>query len=531
MSLASPPLASCAPSVEALPPKLLGRTMPRVFTPPLAVGPAGPCGCGCALDGETSLGFEVDAFARDLLGIVLLPWERWLLIHALERVDGRFRFRTLVLLVARQNGKSTVMQILSLWMMYVWGAGLVIGTAQDLDTAEEQWEGAVELADAVPELKAEVAQVLRVNGKKQLKLRTGERYKVRAASRRGGRGLSGDLILLDEIREHQSWDAWAAVTKTTMARDDALVWAASNAGDAASVVLRYLRKMAHGQLGDPDGLAAGETVQLGDDVEGLGPDDTLAIFEWSATPGCSVSDRAGWAQANPSLGYTISERAVAAAARTDPEWVFRTEVLCQWMDSTADGPFPTGAWEACRIGQADAPVDVEFAWCVDVSWDRSTTHIGVAGVGTDGRPYVEVVASRVGTDWTVGWFTDPDHPDRMARPAAVQARRSPASDLVVPLRDAGVDVVEWDGVAGTGELYDHVRAANGDGDSRTLLAHIGQPLLDAAAANAVSRPVGDAWAWDRRKSSVDVAPLVAVTGALWCATRTDKKPKRTGRVW
>ena len=58
----------------------------------------------------------------------------------------------MVLLVARQNGKSTFMQALALWCMYVEGAPLVIGTAQNLDIAEEQWTGAVEIAQGVPEL-------------------------------------------------------------------------------------------------------------------------------------------------------------------------------------------------------------------------------------------------------------------------------------------------------------------------------------------------------------------------------------------
>jgi hypothetical protein len=56
---------------------------------------------------------------------------------------------------------------------------------------------------------------------------------------------------LDELREHSSWDAWAAISKTTMARLFAQVWAVSNAGDASSIVLRFLRNMAHMALGEP----------------------------------------------------------------------------------------------------------------------------------------------------------------------------------------------------------------------------------------------------------------------------------------
>jgi phage terminase large subunit-like protein len=76
----------------------------------------------------------------------LLPWQRWLLIHMLELLpDNSLRFRTVVVLVARQNGKSTLSQVLALWFMYVYGVGMVLGTAQDLDTAEEIWQGAVDL--------------------------------------------------------------------------------------------------------------------------------------------------------------------------------------------------------------------------------------------------------------------------------------------------------------------------------------------------------------------------------------------------
>src|SRR5690606_23717928 len=187
------------------------------------------------------------------------------------RLDPLFRFRKIVVLVARQNGKSTLSQVLSLFFLYILGTDLILGTAQDLDTAEEVWDGALDIIEETPELAEKADKPIRVNGKKTIRLLTGERYKVKAANRRAGRGLSGDLILLDELREHQSWDAWGAITKTTMARPAAQIWALSNAGDATSVVLRYLRKAAHAALGDPDGVNAEDDPSLllpgADDVD------------------------------------------------------------------------------------------------------------------------------------------------------------------------------------------------------------------------------------------------------------------------
>jgi hypothetical protein len=491
---------------------------PRIYTPPLR-----------ELTPDTSLGFSVIAFAEQVLEMDLLPWQRWLLIHMLELLpDNTLRFRTVVILMARQNGKSTLSQIVALWFMYVYGVALVIGTAQDLDVAEEIWQGAVDLVEETPELDDLKENVIRVNGKKALVLKSGERYKVKAANRRAGRGLSGDVILLDELREHQSWDAWGAITKTTMARAQALVLAMSNAGDATSVVLRYLRKMAHSALGDPDGICDEDTGSFGGDEEApedLGldtDDDTLALFEWSAPPGCSVKDRDGWAYANPSLGYTITERTIAAAARTDPEWIFRTEVLCQWSEGTLEGPFPPGSWEACADPESRRAPGAPIALCVDVSWDRSHSCIGLATTRADGLFHVEVVARRAGTDWVVGWLTSPDRSEEVrSAPVAAQVKASPVASLVTALDEAGVRIVEWGGAglgAATGSFYDRVRAAIGEGDLDRPLRHLNQPALNLAAATGATRPLGDAWVWDRRRSPTDVSPLIAVTGALWCLT-------------
>jgi hypothetical protein len=51
------------------------------------------------------------------------------------------------------------------------------------------------------------------------------------------------------------------------------------------------------------------------------------------------------------------------------------------------------------------------------------------------------------------------------------------------------------------------------GDDR--LRHLDQPELNAAVKGAAKRPLGDAWAWSRKSSNVDISPLVAVTLALW----------------
>lgn len=522
-------------SRAASPKRRLGSEEPRIFTPPLR-----------PLDAETSLGFAAIEFAEDVCGIDLFPWQRWLLLHTLElapaltvstmgtrgRLDPLFRFRKVVVLVARQNGKSTLSQVLSLFFLYVLGTDLVLGTAQDLDTAEEVWDGALDIIEETPELAALADKPIRVNGKKTIRLLSGERYKVKAANRKAGRGLSGDLILLDELREHQTWDAWGAITKTTMARPAAMIWALSNAGDASSVVLRYLRKMAHAALDDPDGINADddpasllpdegdvEAMVLG--ADDLDPEDfdedesTLGIFEWSAPPGCDVTDVEGIASANPSLGHCISLRTLMGDAKADPEWVFRTECLCQWSEGTLEGPFPPGTWDAGRFDPADAPQIVgNVVACVDMSQDRIKTYVAFAGRQADGSLQVELVAERAGSEWVADWLRERKD---VVEAVTGQTRGAPVSSLMADLKgalDGDLPVVDLQGsdlTGATGRFYDLVREGS--------LTHNPWPSLDLAAATAAPKLTeGGAFMWDRKRSPIDVAPLQAATGAVWLLT-------------
>lgn len=514
-------------------PKRYGSEKPRIFTPPLR-----------KLEPRTStteartLGYAVIDFATDVLEIELFPWQRWLLVHALElHADGSFRFRNVIVLVARQNGKSTLSQVLSLFFLYVLATALVIGTAQDLDVAEEIWQGAVDIVEETPDLDALKERVVKVNGKKSLELKTGERYKVKAANRRAGRGLSGDLILLDELREHQSWDAWGAITKTTMARPNAQVWALSNAGDQTSVVLRYLRKMAHRALDDPDGICASddpalllptEDELLDKDSLGLDPDedfevedDTLGIFEWSAAPGRAVTDRDGWSEANPSLGHSITERTIASACKTDPEWVFRTEVLCQWSEGTLTGPFAPGDWEAGQVIDAGTAPEIvgKVKVGIDVSGDGSMTFVVVAGHDSTGRPQVEVAARRAGKAWVKDWLSERVE-SGVIEEITGQGRGAKVSPLLEELVLAGLPVKKCEGsdlTAATTYLFDAIRDNS--------VTHLAWPELDVAAATAVPKILdGGAVVLDRKRSPVDIAALQAMACALWLLSRPIEAP-------
>lgn len=498
---------------------LYGKETPRIYTPPLR-----------ELTPQTSYGFSVIEFSETCCDVKPFPWERWFYIHALEaNEDGSFRFRIILLLVARQNGKTTVARIIALWALFVLGVLLILGTAQNLDTSEETWEGAVEIVEGSDLLADELEHVVRVNGKKSMKLSGGRAYKVAAATRKGGRGKTGDVILMDELREHLTWEAWGAVTKTTMARPDALILCMSNAGDAFSVVLRHLRYIAHRSLGDPDGWCRA-TGDDGERDEDALADDSLGIFEWSAEPDCSIWDRDGWAQANPSLGYTITERALASSAATDDERIFRTECLCQWVETIREEPFPEGAWDAGVDPKSEIAPDSPLTFGIDVSGDRKHAAIAVAGRRADGRHHVEVVAYKTGTTWPLTWLAERAYKYRPMR-IAWQRRGAPVSSMADELRAvSGIEPTEVEGrdlAAWCGKFWDAVSACLPDSESDAVpVTHVPQPALDMAARTAATKPLGDsAWVFDRSKSPEDCSPLMACAMALGLLTQR-QEPKK-----
>jgi hypothetical protein len=94
--------------------------------------------------------------------------------------------------------------------------------------------------------------------------------------------------------------------------------------------------------------------------------------------------------------------------------------------------------------------------------------------------------------------------------------KSPAGALLVDLVEAGVtteDVTPQQHAQACGGL---LAAVTFEGDGLRF-QHTNQPHLNAAVQGATRRVYGDAWAWSRRSSKVDISPLVAVTLARWGA--------------
>ena len=481
----------------------LGRTTPRIFTRPLVSGEPGPCGCGCALSPATSEGFAVDDFAADVLKRPLDPWERWLVIHGMEKLpNGWPRFRQLLILVARQNGKTHVLVVLSLY--WLWRSSnridpfLVLGTSTKLDYARESWIKGVRMARATPDLAKDIAYrgaVRQANGEQTIETPWFARYKIAAANEEGGRSLTINRLIEDEIRQHHDWSAHEAAENAMNAVDDAQAWAISNEGDERSVVLHDLYHSA---------------LQFITDGEG---DGRLGLFAWSAEPGCDLLDLEQTAQANPNLGRRISWenlKGKALRAKTaggDLEARYRTEVLCQYVHHLEGGGVSMDAWAqtAHHVDRDDLGPPVFF---VTIGKDLQSASIALAA-DHDGKPFVELCDHRPGVLWVTNRLQELR--DRYTSATFGAFSAGPMKSWVPALSDLDIEF----------EFYNTPETISACAHLQKLSEGLGfehepDQFTTDSLRNAERRSLdGGGWVWDWRSSRGDLAPIAAITGALW----------------
>lgn len=464
-------------------------------------------------------------FAAIILDRPLDPWQQWLVIHLGEMLDdGRPRFRQVLVIVARQNGKTHLCQVLALFWMFVERWPFVFGTSTTLEQAKKAWAGAVAMAEKNGPLSGKLpGKHKRIgNGQQDFWTLDGSHYMIGAADRKGGRGDSIDRAIGDELREQHGWDAYSAAYNAMNARPLAQVVYITNQGDKRSVVLISLRQ---------------------DALDEMDEQRPVGLFEWSAPPGSHPTDVRAHAAANPQYGRRMDPDIIISAARkvakpgADPVALseFLTEILCLSVDQLDPAIDPAG-WAAG--GKAPAPIDtvqrLKLAACVDVSPDQQHITLAVATPLDAGQVRGELVES---------W----DGPDAMARamaelPAWITRIRprmlgwfpgGPAATLDTTLRDRRKSVGgrAWPprGVTVSDIKTDTPAVCMGFAAmvSAGLFLHSGQAALDQQIEGSEKLWTSDKWVFGRRGAG-HVDAVYAMAGAVHLA-RTMPRPRGGSR--
>ena len=282
---------------------LLGEQEPRLCSLP-------------AFDRDES-GRNAAALAA-VAGLHLDPWQRFVLERGLRRRGDRWAAFEVCLIVARQNGKGTVLEALELAALFLFDdVRLILHSAHQFKTAAEAFLRIRSLIDQSPDLASQVERVRTGTGTESIELKDGKRLRFVARSSGSARGFTSDLVILDEAYELGDPEM-AAILPTLSARPDPQVWYTSTAGGPMSVQLGRVRDR---------GLT--------------GTDPALAFFEWSVDETAyDPADPACWARANPGMGIRITaDHIEKERPALGPEGFARERL------SIGDYPVDGGAWE------------------------------------------------------------------------------------------------------------------------------------------------------------------------------------------
>ncbi len=449
-----------------------------------------------------------------MAGLVLDEWQAQTLCDALgERPDGRWAAFEVGIVCPRQNGKDAILEARELAGLFLLGERLIIHSAHQFDTSLEHFRRLLYLIENTPDFDKRVRRVSRSHGEEGIELKGGQRIRFRTRTKGGGRGFVGDCDIFNEAM-FLSQASHGALLPTLSARPNAQVIYAGSPVD---------------QFQHEDGLVLSRIRSRAL----KGDDPGLAYFEWSADASIPddvtaemAADPVVWAAANPALGVRIRGEWVDLERRSMDPRTFAVERL-----GVGDWPNPDGSaasvidplkWDALAVapGEVGQPMCVAF----DVSPDRSWSTITAAWPAGDGFQHVEVVDRRRGTGWITAKVAE--IVEKHEPIAVICDARGPAASLLHELHQAGIEVTvvsSSEHAQGCGLLFDRVEQGT--------IRHLGTPELAAAVRGATKRPLGDAWAWSRRTSGVDITPLVSATLALWGSETIRPEPDKPEPVF
>jgi hypothetical protein len=432
-------------------------------------------------------------------GLALDDWQGFVLQGALGlRDDGLFSAFEVALVVSRQNGKSTLLAARLLVGLFMLKERELIFSSYQFDSALVVFRRLVAAIEDTPEFSKRIKRIAQHHGGETIETKDGGRVSFRTRTKLGGRGHSCDLLVFDESHILSS-AAHGSLLPMVSARRKAQVWFAATAPDSDvntdSVVLAQIR----------------ERAVRGEDCE------RLAYYEWSTDVESpedlspeAAADPQTWREANPALNIRISEEQVERERQAMDEVSFAVERCGAGRWPRGDGlpgVLAPEDWRACEELDNPEPVG-PIVLAFDVSPDREHAAIAASWWGDDEMLRIDVVDERRGTAGIVERLDELSQ--RYRTNTVLTDAAGPAASLLTELHSRGVNVTllsasEYGQACGL--FYDQVRGH--------MLRYRPTDALNNAVEHAEKRTLGEAWAWSRNSSSVNITGLCACTFALW----------------
>jgi hypothetical protein len=403
-----------------------------------------------------------------------------------------------VILVQRQAGKSVLVGSNGTQRCLL---GPDLGcwyTAQSRNDARDSWLNIAKRIRRSP-LRPPVTKIRESNGSETITFPNGSYYRVFAPSEESLHGKTNIFVCVDEgwaFDEVRGDELVQAIvpTFTTVAGQ---LWVVSAAGHAGSTWLMALRDAGRAcvEAGRRSGICYIE-YGIGDDVD---PTDLAAV-----------------AAAHPANGYTLRRQALADAAVQMKPGEFARAYGGRWTGA-AERVIPALLWNQAADEHTPLPDPGVVSLAFDVGEHGADAAIVAGWRDPAGLNHVELLDVRPGASWVPARMLELE--EKLRPRMRVYDRFGPAVAVGDAVARAGLDVhgtTTDEYLTACAAFYEQIVAG-----SLRIRPH---PALDAAAAAAARRSVGERWAWARRTSTQSIASLVAATEVVWAVDHAPTPP-------
>ena len=450
-------------------------------------------------------------------GYTLDEWQR-LVLDCWLGIDetGNYSATSAGLSVPRQNGKNCIVEAREFYGLVVNGER-ILHTAHQVRTAKKAFRRLVGMFTDKkhPEIIKAVKKIRYGIGEECIELENGGIIEFTARSRQAARGYDGiSLVVYDEAQELTDEQAEAIMAvlsaSATGTRQLLYIGTPPYIGCTGEVFRRFRQSCI---------MAAGkEEPQKSSWHEwGVAADSVSEI---------DLSNKKLWYEANPALGYRLTEEFTIEEFKTLSGAGFARERLGFW-----DKPVTTQSllaidsriWDSCRSDEQRP--EGKTAYGVKFSADGSEVALAGAVVPNDGKAariaLIAIEPTGRGLSWLADWLNE---------------RYKKASCVVIDGRN-GADVL-IDKMKNTWRFKDSVikptsqnvvTAANmllNDLNEKNVTWYGKQEELRESAITATKRQIGGGWGFGGQAS----APIEACSLALWGCRTSKRNPSRKMQI-
>lgn len=301
-----------------------------------------------------------------------------------------------------------------------------------------------------------------------------------------------DLAVIDEawaFDATRGGELLQGIAPTQKTRPGAQLWIVSAAGDASSAFLNAQLETARAHAADGDPSVCLVEFGVPDDEDATDP-DTVERY-------------------HPAVGHTIEPGSLRAdLALLGPEGFARAYGCWTPPAATVPTEIDAEAWAAAANPEPlPATLPVVIGWDVGPGRDWAVV---AAGRDPAGRIWLDLVDAGPRPDHHLTELLAKLYRTQRPRPTIGVDDAGPARDVADTVETAGTPLNRL-----SGRDYAAACAAFADAVNAGRVRHRGQPVLDAAVAALTTRPLGDAYAWSRRRAAGSISAAVAATVAGW----------------